>query len=191
MKKLLIMSLMLAMVLAAVPAFAQTTEWWSGPFTTIMTKMTAGSTIIVSTNLKYSGNIYMETKGNEVLEVTFCGYLGPSKDDVEIDFMELPQLVIPESLVVWGFGDPNANPKTGFNDHTTGVSGPAFFDATGILLENSSDAVTQISLMGEVYGSGGSSYPYSYLLMGGFSSILTPLPTPLPSTPICHGRPLP
>jgi len=197
MKKLLIISLMLAMVLATVPAFAQ--QWWSAPFTTMVTVITptqtSGPTILVKSSEIYTGNIYMETLGSEVQEVTFCGSLGPNKEDVEIDFIDLPQLatdhpkihLIPEQCVVWGFGDPSSTPPTGFNDHTTGVTGPAFFHSTGILFENSSDTIVKIGLIGEVKGSGGSTCPYSYLLNGAFNSILSPFN----GTPTCNGRALP
>jgi len=196
MKKLLIISLMLAMVLATVPAFAQ--QWWSAPLTTMATiitpTQTAGPTILAKSSEVYTGNIYMETQGDEVLEVTFCGKLGPNQDDVEIDFTDLPQLVsdhpkihlIPEHLVVWGFGT--------FNDYgpppsppSPLVSGPAFFHSTGILLENSSDAITKIGLIGEVKGSGGSTYPYAYLFKAPFNSILSPFN----GIPTCNGRALP
>jgi len=199
MKKLLIMSLMLAMVAAAVPAFAVGPQWWSGPFTTIMTEMTptptAGPTIIKTTYPRYEGFIYMGTIGDEVVEVTFCGKLGANLDDVEIDFLDLPQIatdhpkapLFPEHLIVWGFGDPTATPATGFNDHTSGATGPAFFNATGFLLENSTDAITKIVLIGEVRGSGGNSFPYPYLISGGIASILKPVNT----QPTCNGRVLP
>jgi len=199
MKKLLIMSLMLAMVAAAGPAFAVAPQWWSGPLTTIMDEMTptptAGPTIIVSTFPKYSGNIYMGTIGDEVVEVTFCGKLGANQDDVEIDFLNLPQIatdhpkvgIFPERLVLWGFGDPTATPATGFNDRTSSVVGPAFLQATGILLEDKADAITKIVLIGDVKGSGGSIYPYHYLITGGFASILSPVA----NQPTCNGRVLP
>jgi len=195
MRKLLIASLVLSMMLAAAPAFATVGQWWSGPINTILTITTptpekSGNTLLVSTYERYKGNIYVETSGDEVLEVTLCGFLGPTAtdQDLEIDFTNLPQIAsdhpafprTPETLILHGFGTNN-------NYTNSSVTGPAWFDVLGTLIENSSDTVTKIILLGVVKGSGGSSYPYSYLFKGNVDSILTPLST----APTCNGRELP
>lgn len=187
MKKLLIVSFVLTMVLAAVPAFAATGQWWSGPISTIIETITptveepSGNTRLVPTYEKFKGNIYVETSsGNEVLEVTLCGLLGPNEQELEVDFTTtppsyLPQLVsdhikpprAPETLILRGIGTND--------NYTTKVTGPAWLDVTGTLIKNASDAVTEIILLGVVKGSGGTGYPYSYLFLGNIDSALTEL----------------
>ncbi|HMK75669.1 MAG TPA: hypothetical protein VK568_05745 [Thermodesulfobacteriota bacterium] len=199
MKKLLILGFVLTMVLVGAPAFVSAQQWWSRPISTIITITTAtlepsGNTLLIPTYKKYVGDVYALTSGNDILELTLCGFLGPTatEEDVEIDFTSaapsyLPQIVTdhpnalatPETLILWGFGT--------YDNVTTKVSGPAWFDSSGTLIENSTGTPKKIVLLGVVKASGGSTVPYAYLFRGNIDSILTQLA----SAPTCHGRTLP
>ena len=92
MKKLLILGFVLTMVLVGAPAFVSAQQWWSGPISTIITITTAtlepsGNTLLIPTYKKYVGDVYALTSGNDILELTLCGFLGPTatEEDVEIE----------------------------------------------------------------------------------------------------------